>query len=163
MSENPSPEEIDHGLRTGYSFDPATPGLQKAARDLLCPIIERMDGQEIIYVCRVPRLVRVDYLEVNDDGFRAVATPIHELGSQIMTMENQVRDWKNKPLDATPLDFSALWVFLRMSGSAICMSMITDHFYTNPALVALVKAAAAKHARQADIRAILDRRDGDNV
>jgi hypothetical protein len=163
MNEKPSLEEINHGLRTGYSFEPTTPGLQKAARELLRPIIERMDGQEIIYVCRVPRLLRVDYLEVNDDGFRAVGTPIHELGDEIMSMENQVRVWKNKPLDPTPLDFGARWFFLRISGSAICMNMLTDHFYTDPALVAEVKAAAARNARQADIRAILARRDADNV
>ena len=67
MNEKPSPEEITQGLRTGYCFDPRTPGLKEAARALLRPIIERMDGQEIIYVCRVPRLMRVDYLEVNKD------------------------------------------------------------------------------------------------
>lgn len=163
MNEKPSSEEINHGLRTGYSFDPTTPGLQKAARELLRPIIERMDGQEIIYVCRIPRLMRVDYLEVNDDGFRAVGTPIHELGNQIMSMENQARVWKNKPLDPTPVDFSARWVFLRISGAAICMNMLTDHFYTDPALVAEVKAAATRHADPADIRAILDRSDRHNV
>jgi len=163
MNEKPSLEEINHGLRTGYSFEPTTPGLQKAARELLRPIIERMDGQEIIYVCRVPRLLRVDYLEVNDDGFRAVGTPIHELGDEIMSMENQVRVWKNKPLDPTPQDFRSPWVWLRISGGAICMNMVTDHFYTDPALVAEVKAAAARDARQADIRAILDRRDAHNV
>src|ERR1039457_1232870 len=69
MNETPSPEEIKQGLRTGYSFDPRTPGLQAAARDLLRPIIESMDGQEIVYVCRFPRLMRVAYLEVDDEGY----------------------------------------------------------------------------------------------
>ena len=56
-------EEIKDRLRTGYQFYPTQPGLQQAARELIRPIVEKMDGQEIIYVCRVPKLMRVKYLE----------------------------------------------------------------------------------------------------
>ena len=56
-------EEIKQRLRGGYQFYPTQPGLQQAARELIRPIVERMDGQEIIYVCRIPKLMRVKYLE----------------------------------------------------------------------------------------------------
>src|ERR1035441_31149 len=78
-------DEIKHRLRTGYQFYPTQPGLQQAARELIRPIVEQMDGQEIIYVCRVAKLMRVNYLEIDDAGFRAVATPVHDLGCRILT------------------------------------------------------------------------------
>ena len=56
-------EEIKQRLRGGCTFYPMQPGLQQAARELIRPIVEKMDGQEIIYVCRVPKLMRVKYLE----------------------------------------------------------------------------------------------------
>ena len=39
----------------------------------------------------------------------------------------------------------------------ICMAMITDHFYTDPAIVAEVKTAAARKAPPSEIAAILER------
>jgi hypothetical protein len=43
-----------------------------------------------------------------------------------------------------------------MSGSAISMNMLTDHFYPDPAVVAEVKAAVARNAL-GEISAILER------
>lgn len=79
-------EEIKQRLRTGCTFYPTQPGLQQAARELIRPIVEKMDGQEIIYVCRVAKLMRVKYLETDDVKFRAVAIPVHGLGDRILTI-----------------------------------------------------------------------------
>jgi hypothetical protein len=169
MNERPSPEEIKQGLSTGYSIDPRTPGLQAAARDLLRPIIESMDGQEIVYVCRFARLMRVAYLEVDDEGFRAVATHIHDIDNWMMlamaerrrrleAAEGPIRvPPPDKAENPNPFNFGARWAGLRMSGSAVCMAMITDHFYADPAVVAEVKAAAARKAPPSEIAAILER------
>ena len=157
MSENPSPEEIVAGLRRGYCFDPRTPGLLKAARQLIRPLVAGMDGKEIVYVCRFPRLMRVNYLEVDDQGFRAVATPTHELGALVPSMENNQRSWNLKPLDPQPLDIGAHWSGLRLMGKAICVNLLTDHFYVNPALVAEVKALSTGKPAAAEIRERLER------
>ena len=165
MSEKLSHEEIKERLRTSYSFDPMTPGLNEAARELIRPIIEKMDHQEIIYVCHDPKLMRVDYLETDNEGFRAVATPLQDVGYITEFFESRGRRLAAEaglppppepPLDATPLDICARWTGLRMGGSAICMNMLTDHFYPDPAVVAEVKAAVAGGARR-EISAILER------
>jgi hypothetical protein len=88
---------------------------------------------------------RLDYLETDDEGFRAVATPLQEIRDGFMS-------WS---LDQ-PLDFGMFWRDLRLCGKAICMNMLTDHFFTDPALVVEVKAAAQRRASPAEIRAILD-------
>jgi hypothetical protein len=142
-------EEIKQRLRTGYTFHPTQPGLQQAAREVIRPVVEKMDGHEIIYECRVHWLMRVAYLEVNDDGFRAVGTHVHDLGDRIMTLDG-------KPREPKPLDFGGHWNFLRMRGSAICMNMITDCFYPDPEVVAEVKAAVARNATR-EISGILER------
>jgi hypothetical protein len=169
MNERPSPEEITQGLRTGYSFDPRTPGLQAAARDLLRPIIESLDGQEIVYVCRFPRLMRVAYLEVDDEGFRAVGTHVHDIDNPIMLAMAERRRRleaakggirvppQDKAEHPKPFNFGARWAGLRLSGSAVCMAMITDHFYPDPAVVAEVKAAVVRNASPSEIAAILER------
>ena len=46
-----------------------------------------MEGQEIIYRCRAPWLVRVTLLELNDDGFRAEGTPSQEVPDDLL-------DWR---------------------------------------------------------------------
>ena len=157
-------EEIKQRLRGGYQFYPTQPGLQQAARELIRPIVEKMDGQEIIYVCRIPKLMRVKYLETDDDGFRAVATPVHDLGCKPFN-EIFARHQASKaglapppelPLDTMPFQFLARWDFLHLIGTAIKMNMIADCFYTDPAVVAEVKAAVARNAF-GEISAILDR------
>jgi len=169
-------EEIKQRLRTGYTFFPTQPGLQQAARELIRPIVEKMDGQEIIYVCRVPKLMRVKYLETDDAGFRAVATPVHDLGNPILTraesatLQKSLENMRTReerqaaigaflntvPLDTTPFQFRARWDFLPLIGSAIKMTMITDCFYPDPAVVAEVKTVVARNAF-GEISAILDR------
>jgi hypothetical protein len=142
-------DEIQHGLRTGTSFYPTEPGLQEAAREFFRPIIEKMDGKEIIYVCRFYWLLRVDFLEVDDEGFRAHGTPTHDL-------DNRMFPWEDKPREPEPLNFGAQWRSLRLCGGAICMSMLTDHFFPDPAVVADVKAAVAGGAAR-EIPGILER------
>ena len=169
MSEKLSHEEIKQRLRTGWNLDPLTPGLKEAARELIRPVVEKIDGQEIIYVCRVPRLVRVKYLETDDAGFRAVATPVHDLGfkpfNEIFTRHHAAKAGlpppPELPLDTTPLEFRARWDFLHLIGSAIKMNMITDCFYPDPAVVAEVKAAVARNAF-GEVSAILGRASGNS-
>jgi hypothetical protein len=84
--ENLTVEEIKERLRTGYQFYPTQPGLKQAARELIRPLMEGMKGREIVYVCRVPKLMRVEQLTVDDEGFRAVARTLHHLGSRILTI-----------------------------------------------------------------------------
>jgi hypothetical protein len=108
-----------------------------------------MEGQEIIYVCRFYWLMRVDYLEVNDEGFRAIGTPTHDL-------DNRMMPWDDKPREPETLNFGARWHFLRMCGSAICMNMLTDHFFPDPVVVGEVKAAVARNAAR-EIPTILER------
>ncbi len=177
--EKLSHEEIKERLRTGYSFYPTQPGLKEAARELVRPLVEKMDGQEIIYVCRVPKLMRVNYLETDDDGFRAVATTLHDLGDRILTFEESAAEsaflksrkniesreelraarntFRNTLLpDPKPLNFGAKWAWLRLSGSGIKMNMITDCFYPDPAVVAEVKDAVSRNAL-GEISGILER------
>ena len=172
MNEKLSHAEIKERLRTGCTLDPMMPGLQEAARELIRPVVEKMDGQEIIYVCRLPKLMRVNYLETDDDGFRAVATTLSDLGCRITTFADHValqearKDWLTKeewqaavnklPPDTKPLNFGARWAFLHMFGSAIKMNMVTDSFYPDPAVVAEVKAAVARNCIR-EISAILER------
>lgn len=166
-------EQIKERLRTGYTFYPTQPGLKEAARELIRPLVEGMKDREIVYVCRGAKLMRVDELRVNDDGFRAVATPLNGLGDRIPTMTEAVilhrafkdrqptrEEWRAAlnalPTDTKPLDFGAPWAWLRLHGSAICMNMLTDCFYPDPALVAEVKAAANR-GDYAEVSAILAR------
>ena len=145
MNELPSPEEIKKGLRTGYCFDPRTPGLQEAARELLRPIIENMRGREIVYVTRFPLLARIDHLEIDDDGFQATGTPIHALD--------------DRPRELKPLNFGAQWRALRLRGSAVRMNMIADYFIPASEVVAEVKVAVARKATR-EIPGILERATG---
>jgi hypothetical protein len=168
-------EEIKQRLRTGYTFYPTQPGLQQAARELIRPIVEKMDGQEIIYVCRDAWLMRVDYLEVDDNGFRAVATRLQEIEHPIqaaMTARGkrlqaeaarksgvpmETGDDGPPPWISEPFEFRAQWRSLRLGRYSIGYAMLCDHFYFDPALVAEVKAALARHASSPEIFAILDR------
>ena len=146
MDEVFTHEQLIERLRTGWQLFPSTPGLREAARELIRPIIEAMRGREIIYRCRVPWLVRVDELEVDDEGFRAVATPIKEIRDSFMSLEYK-----------EPFTFGARWIGLHLSGSAVSMNMITDHFFPDPGVVAEVKGAAARNANPSEISEILAR------
>jgi len=135
MNKQPTPEELREGIRTGHSFHMDTPGLKEAAREIIRPFIERMDGQEIIYECRSPWLLRITSLEVDDEGFRATGTPVQEPPDDFLS-------WMLEK----PLNFSARWFGLTMRGSSISMAMVPDCFFPDPAVVAAVKAAAARGA-----------------
>lgn len=135
MIDHVSPAELAEGLRAGRSFHPFTPGLKEAARELIRPFIERMDGQEIIYRCRAPWLLRVTSIEFDDEGFSAVGTP-----AQVPP---------DDPLSARlekPFSFGACWTMVTMCGSSISIEMIPDCFFPDPTVVAAVKAAAARGA-----------------
>lgn len=144
--ENLSPTQLREKVRTGWSLLPTTPGLREAARDVIRPLVEGMCGREIIYRCRVPWLVRVTALRVDDEGFQAVAEPIRE-----------IRDGMFSDALTAPFEFGGAWEMLHLSGDAIAGGMITDHFFTDPALVAEVKALAERNAPRAEIRAALNR------
>lgn len=124
-------------------MDPRTPGLKEAARDLFRPLIEPMRNQEIIHRYRVPWLVRIDELEVNDDSFQAFAVPVMEIRDSMSGM------------DQAPFWFGAPWEALRMIGSCIQMNMVTDHFLTDPAIVAKIKTAALRGALPSEIAELL--------
>ncbi len=149
MNEILTHDELMERLRNGWQLYPTTPGLKEAARELIRPVIEDMSGREIIYRCRVPWLIRIDELKVDDDGFNAVANPIEEIPDGIFSMSLP-----------SPFDFGARWAFLKMIGSAVSMNMITDHFFPDPTLIAEVKAAAARKAVPNEIAAILSRATG---
>jgi hypothetical protein len=144
------PDQIKQRLSTGWTLDPRMPGLAEVARKLFRPLIEPMGGREIIYTCRRSWLLRITSLEVNDDGFRAVG----ELADRI---DSDYFDW-HRP---TPLDFASRWPLLTMNGSRISLSMITDCFYPDPAVVAEVKAASERGADPREIGAILARAGGE--
>jgi hypothetical protein len=135
MIDDVSPTDLAEGLRTGRSFHPFTPGLKEAARELIRPFIERMDGQEIIYRCRAPWLLRITSLQVDDEGFSAVGTPAQEPPDDLLSSMLE-----------KPLKFGARWVALTMCGSSISIDMIPDCFFPDPAVVSAVKAAAARGA-----------------
>ena len=135
MIDPVSPAELTEGLRTGRSFHPFTPGLKEAARALIRPFIERMDGQEIIYQCRAPWLLRVSSLQIDDEEFSATGAPVQEAPDDLLSS-----------LLEKPLKFGARWVALTMCGSSISIEMIPDRFFPDPAVVAAVKAAAARGA-----------------
>lgn len=176
MSKRLTRLELQAKLRTGYSFDPRTPGLKAAARELIRPLVETMKGREIVYVCRDPKLLRVEELKTDADGFCAVAVPLNEPGSRIPTRYEGYalrNNWGGRrpspaefraaldtlPPDTQPFDFGAKWAHLCLHGTAICMNMLTDHFYTDAALVAAVRAAAAR-GDYGEIRRMLERTPG---
>lgn len=146
MDEVLTHEQLIERLRTGWQLLPTTPGLKEAARELIRPVIEAMRGREIIYRFRVPWLIRIDELHVDDDGFSAVATPIQEIKDGIFSIKFE-----------KPFTFGGRWDCLHMSGSAVCMNMISDHFFSDPNVVAEVKAAAARNAQPHEIHEILTR------
>jgi hypothetical protein len=146
MSETLSFEELKKRVRTGWQLTPTTPRLCEAAREVIRPSIERMRGEEIIYRCRVPWLMRIISLRVDDQGFRAVAEPVREIRDSSFSVNYE-----------NPFKFFAKWEFLHMCGSAICMAMITDHFYMDPAVVAEVKAAGNRNAPPSEIAEILSK------
>jgi hypothetical protein len=146
-----SHEDLKKKLSNGYMFSPDTPGLQEAARDVLRPIIEKMDGQEIVYETCTVRLVHVSFLEVNDEKFRAVATHVrwvkwgiwHEPGG-------------NPPEPEKPFEFWGHWLFFHITRSGgIKGYMSGEVFYPDPALVGLIKAAADRGAQPKEIAALL--------
>ena len=141
MNENPTIEELREGVRTGWSFHPLTPGLHDVARELIRPVIERMEGQEIIYRCRAPWLLRVTALEVDGEGFRAVGAPAQEPPDDLLSSMLE-----------RPLKFSAHWNGLTMCGSSVSLFMVPDRFFPDPAVVAAVKAAAARGAAAGSTR-----------
>jgi hypothetical protein len=138
--------ELRERVRTGWTLLPTTPGLREAARDVVRPLVEQMCGQEIIYRCRVPWLARVTALRVDEAGFCAQAEPLREIRDGLFSMSYD-----------GAFEFAARWESLHVSGSAICMAMITDHFFTDATLVAEVKAAADRNAPRSEIAAILSR------
>ena len=136
MNEEPlTHEQIKERLRTGWTLDFNTPGLEEAARELIRPFIEQMRGREIIYRCRFPWLLRVTSLEVDDRGFRAVGTPAQEPPDDLLS----------EHLDK-PFQFGARWYAMNMKGSSVGMAMVPDRFWPEPAVVAAMKAAAARAA-----------------
>lgn len=135
MTDHFTPAELTEGLRTGRSFHPFTPGLKEAARELIRPFIERMDGQEIIYRCRSPWLLRVTSIEIDDEGFSAVGTPAQAPPDDLLSARLE-----------KPFSFGARWTMVTMCGSSISIEMIPDCFFPDPAVVAAVKAAAARGA-----------------
>jgi hypothetical protein len=103
--------------------------------------------------------MRVNYLDADDDGVRVVATPLHHLGSRLLTPDEKtvmkktlknmftIAEWKAAvaalPAEPEqPWDFTMRWQYLHLCGSAINVCMMPDHLYTDPAVVAEVKAAA---------------------
>ncbi|MBE0542276.1 MAG: hypothetical protein IH623_12895 [Verrucomicrobia bacterium] len=170
-------EEIKERLRSGYQFYPTQPGLKEAARELIRPLVESLEGREIVYECRGLKLMRVDQLKTDANGFRARAITLHDLGCRIPTFAERVvlektfngrrptkEEWRaavnTLPPDPKPLDFGADWGWLRLRGSAISMNMITDCFYPDPAVVAAVKAAVAQ-GNIGEVSAILRRAAGE--
>jgi hypothetical protein len=150
MENQPSDDEIADPaivrarLLSGWQQAPSTPGLKEIAREILRPRIEAMRGREILYKCRVPWLVRIGRLEVDDEGFRARALPIREVRDGSWHME------MNKPFS-----FGARWAGFRVLGRAIGIAMLTDHFFPDPEFVARVKRAAEAGAPPAEIAALL--------
>ncbi len=158
-------EDIER-WRKALELDPGTPERQEAGRALFRPIIEKMDGREIIYDCRELCLMQVVYLEVNDDGFRAVAKPLQYIYNKYPPPEafetpfyRELREkrpgMRYSPWD--PMDFGASWSWIYQVGTAIKWEFVTDMFYFDPAVVAEVKAAAARKVPLDDVKAILDR------
>ena len=69
MDEHVTHEQLIGRIRSGEMMDHSTLGLREAARELIRPLVEGMKGKEIIYRCRVPWLMRVERLNVDDNGF----------------------------------------------------------------------------------------------
>ncbi len=142
MPEAYSHEELKEKVRTGWQLPP-TPELEAAAREVIRPLVEGMKGQKIIYHCRVSVMARVDELTVNDKGFRAAATILHQYPDPEME--------RFAPAFTTPFEFHGSWSMLNLCGKAIKMAMITDCFIVDQKIVAEVEAAAARGELVSDI------------
>lgn len=151
MQEPLAHEVLKERIRAGWCFDPSTPGLQKAAFEVMAPLVEAMRGREIIYRCRVPWLMRIKEVEVDENRFRATGIPVREIP------ESDFPYPFASPLKTgVPLRFGAQWSGLHfVYGSAFGMTMLPDHFYTDSAIVDAIKAALDRNAPPEEIVRIL--------
>lgn len=139
--------QLTERIRKGAMFPPDTPGLLEAAREVLRPMVEKLEGQEILYHCRVLTLMRVVYVEVTQARFRVVATPIKYINAGLMYAPGA------EPTQ--PLDFGGAWSMWYSFKSGIKAMMVPDIFYPDPTFVATVKAAAERGASPEEILALL--------
>lgn len=146
MDEPLTHDQLVERIRKGAVMFPNMPGIREAASEVFRPLIEQMRGSEIIYRCRSPWIVRIDRLRVGSKGFYARGTPIQ-----------QVRDFLMSCDLSNPMRFGSTWEGLRLLGKSIGLFMLTDHFHTDPAVVAEIKDAARRNAKPNEISQILRR------
>jgi len=126
-------------------FPPWTPGLLEAAREVLRPMIENLEGREILYDCHVLCLARVESVEMDDSAFRIVATRIKyiDTGRGLMYAPGC------EPTQ--PLDFGGGWSLWYLYQSGIHAQMVCDIFFSDQTFVTAVKAALERGAEPKEI------------
>ena len=144
-----SHEELTAHIRKGAMYPPWTPGLLKATREVLRPMIENLKGREILYDNHVLELARVENVEVTDEGFRIVATRIKyiDTGRGLMFAPG------HEPTG--PLEIGGSWDFWYLSRPGIKVQMSCTIFFPDPVLVAAVKAALERGAAPREIFALV--------
>jgi len=146
MPESYTHDQLMEMVRDGWQLDPYTPGLDAAAKEVVRPLVAGMQGQKIIYHCRVSSLMRVDELTVSDEGFRAVAMRLQRYRHPEPEMEAMavVREKREAVAGVGPLKFRASWSMLHLCGKAVKMAMVCDFFITDQDVVTAVEAAAER-------------------
>ena len=144
-----SHEELTEHIRKGAMFPPSTPGLMEAAREVLRPMIEHLEGREILCDNHVLELARVEYVEVNEEEFRIVATHI----KYIDTNRGLMFAPGYEPMGLR--DFGGCWKFWYLRRAGIKPMMSGSIVFLDPTFVAAVKTAVDRGATPDEIFAIV--------
>ena len=145
-----SHEELKEFIQAGGMLRPDTKGLREAARELVRPRVQTMQGREIIYHCRMKWLTLVEELTVTDEGFQAHAVPL--LPVPFLGIPNG----SDSEYIPKPFTFGGGWEWFRLCGASIQMNMVTDHFYPEASLVKSVKRAMLRQAAPIEIERLLE-------
>jgi hypothetical protein len=137
-------EELKRRVIEGFNDFPTTPGLAEAAMEVIAPHLTGIVGKDIVYSCRWPYILRVQELDMNEEGFRALATL-----ERVIPLDD-----RNLGL-RSPFRFGAVWGGLNMCGAAVSMKMLVDFFITDPLIVEKVKEAADDPDSASKVRRIL--------
>jgi len=137
--------ELVNSIRKGAMYPPWQPGLLEAAREVLRPMIEDLEGREILYDHHVLELARVKSVKVDDGEFRIVATRIKFINTQRGLMYAPGHE------PTGPLEIGGSWKFWYLRRSGIKVQMSCTIFFPDPVLVAAVKAALDRGAAPREI------------
>ena len=130
-------------------YSPSQPGLLEAAREVLRPMIESLEGREILFDDHVLELARVKFVKVDEEGFRIVATRIKFIDTNRGLMFAPGHE------PTGPLVISGNWSYWYLYRSGIKPMMSACIVFLDLKLVAAVKTALERGAAPREIFALV--------